>query len=63
MSVEDKLKIAEQALMDIIDPIKAMKRDLKGGYELNGHMAYELSNDPNYLKDSASKALREIRFT
>ena len=63
MSTEDKLRIAEQALRDIVDPINAMKRDTEDGYELNGKIAYELSNDPNYLKDVASKALREIKFT
>ena len=63
MNTEDKLKITEQALRDIVDPIGAMKRDLEDGYELNGQMAYEMSIDPNYLKDVASKALREIKST
>ena len=63
MTTEDKLKITEQALRDIVDPIGAMKRDFEEDYELTGEMAYELSNDPYYLKDVASNALREIKST
>lgn len=63
MKTKDKLRIMEQALRDIVNPIEAMKRDIEDGYELNGLLAYELSNDPNYLKDVASKALREIKLT
>ena len=60
--MKTELEIAERALYDIINPVKAMRRDLREGYDLNGDVAYELSIDHNYLKDIAAKALRELKL-
>lgn len=59
--MKTKLSIATQALIDISEPITAMRRYAESkGAELNGHMAYTLSNDPYHLKNIAKKALSEM---
>lgn len=55
-----KLNIAVQALEYIVDPISSMKKELKEGEKLSGLYAYQLSNDPNYLKNIAKEALKKI---
>lgn len=61
MNTEDKLKVAMQALEDIVDPIGALERDLEEGCTLNGQMALSISNDPVHLKGIVDKALRTIK--
>lgn len=57
--MSDKHRIAklEQALKDIVAPIAAMRRNLPEGAKLNGGAAVSLSNDANYLREIARKAL------
>ncbi len=62
MEHENKLKIAEQALKDVVDPIGKMKRELGDGYALDGQMAMALSRDANYAKQIAQTALDRIQF-
>ena len=56
----EKYEIAVQALRDIVDPIGAARRALKEDERLNGQYAYLMSNDANYLKSIAEKALNEL---
>lgn len=53
---EDVEKLAE-ALQEIINPIEKMRKDLKEDERLEGMYAVQLSNDANYLKSIAKKAL------
>lgn len=47
-----------EALERIADPLTVMRRDAEAiGRRLEGRVAYALSNDPNYLKEIARKAL------
>jgi len=55
-----ELKIAVQALNDVIDPISKMNRELEEGYRLDGQMAHKLSQDPNYLREIAKTALDKL---
>ncbi|RPH39665.1 MAG: hypothetical protein EHM86_07180 [Desulfobulbaceae bacterium] len=55
-----KLRIACEALERIAFPIKAIQKHLKEGEQLNGQMAYQLSNDPQFLKDIAKEALNKL---
>lgn len=57
---QDLAYIAIQALKDIVNPIGAMRRNLKGDERLEGRMAYMLSQDHTYLKSIAIKALKEM---
>ena len=61
MTNDEKLQIALQALKDIVDPISSFQRNLKEGETINGLMAVKLSEDHNYLKDIAQKALAAIQ--
>lgn len=61
MTNDEKLQIALQALKDIIDPIGSFQRGLKEGETINGLMAIRLSEDHNYLKEIAQKALIAIQ--
>lgn len=56
--IEAQLCVAKEALESIAYPIKSLE-DLAGreGKELNGPMAYQLSQDPNYLNHLARVAL------
>jgi len=56
-----ELKIAAQALKDIVDPIEQMNRELEEGYRLDGQMAHKLSQDPNYLREIAKTALDKLK--
>jgi hypothetical protein len=48
----------ENALQRISNPVSALQNDAKmDGAELNGHMAVQLSNDANMLKQWANSAL------
>ena len=50
------------ALNEIADPIAAMRSRAEAlGRQLEGHMAYLLSNDPHYLKQIASTTLSEAK--
>jgi len=60
MNTEEKLKIAIQALEDIENPILKMQRELPKGCQLDGHMAWMLSDDHNFLKREAREAIRKI---
>lgn len=61
MTNDEKLQIALQALKDIVDPIGSFQRGLKNGEAINGLMAIKLSEDHNYLKEIAQKALIAIQ--
>lgn len=58
--MKTKLSIATQALIDISDPLMALRRyaESKGG-QLGG-MAYQISNDPHHIKSIAKNALSEM---
>ena len=58
--MKTKSEILKQALTDIVDPVGAMKRDLKDGYTLDGRYACQLSQDPHHLKQIAKDALDQI---
>ena len=44
-------------LEKIVDPVRAMQRELPEGARLNGAMAVSLSNDASYLKGLAKAGL------
>lgn len=51
-----------KALQRICDPIWYMQEKAKQeGYNINGIMASQLSNDPSYLKSIAREALEAIK--
>jgi hypothetical protein len=50
----DRLK---EGLKEIVSPILFMQDRLQEGEKLNGMMAIQLSEDPNYLKEIAKKVL------
>lgn len=52
-------KIYEQALLDIIDPIGKIIREMPEGYKLDGYHAAKLRDDPNYLRSIAEAAIRK----
>jgi hypothetical protein len=56
----NKLSIARDALERIAFPIKAIQKHLKEGERINGQMVYQLSNDPQFLKDIAKEKEDEI---
>lgn len=59
-TTKEKLQIAIQALKDIRNPIEMMKNNLTSHEQLNGYYAIKLSEDSNYLKSLAEKALISI---
>jgi len=59
--IDKALNLAIQALEDLVDPIGAIKRNMKPTEQLNGYMAIQISNDPNHLKTIATNALRAIK--
>jgi hypothetical protein len=59
-NTEKNMNIAIQALRDIAYPIDGLRRQLKVGEQLAGIAAVSLSNDSNYLKQIALKALAEM---
>jgi hypothetical protein len=61
MDEHEKLSIAIQALKDIVDPISALRRDIKDDEVLNGCLAISLSNDQSHLKNIAKEALLKIK--
>lgn len=60
MDVNEKLRIMEQALRDIIDPLSALDRATKPGNTLDKFWAMQLSEDHIHLKLIAKKALEAI---
>lgn len=50
------------SLKKIANPIEFMKNELKEGERLNGQYAFQLSIDPNYLKQIAKDALNELKI-
>lgn len=60
---EEALKEAAIALEEIVNPIKFMRERLKEGEKLEGTYAVILSQDHNYLKSIAQKALDTINST
>lgn len=52
-----ELAACRAILEKIVDPVRAMHRELPEGARLNGSMAVSLSNDPNYLKGLAKAGL------
>ena len=59
--LERERDAAVEALRDVVDPIGAIKRTMQAGCVLNGQMAMQLSNDPEYLKGIARATLRAIK--
>lgn len=59
MTKDEKIKVLTTALIDIVNPISALERDMEPGYTLNG-FAVQLANDPNHLKLIAKEALSKI---
>jgi hypothetical protein len=59
LPAQEPILIYKQALIDIQNPIVAMKRDLPEGYSLNGHAAIAAHDNPQTYKDIAAKALRD----
>jgi hypothetical protein len=56
-------EIAIEALENIASPIAYLQAEAKkNGAVLDGSKAVELSNDPNFLKQIAEKAIREINL-
>lgn len=60
MDLEIKNDVLVKALERITEPIKHMLSDLKEGEQLNGQYTIQLSNDPEYLKSIARKALEQF---
>jgi len=60
MTEKEQIEIAVQALKDIADPIGKFRRELEPGYQLNGMMAVQISQDHNHLKAEAKAALRKM---
>ena len=57
-ALEVRLTDIERALWRIANPVAALEKDAeKDGVILNGHMAVQLSNDANMLKEWAKSAL------
>jgi hypothetical protein len=54
------LETAISALKEIVEPITYMKKRLEPDERLNGQMAVQMANDPEYLKDIAKKTLRDL---
>ena len=55
-----QFEMAVQALRDIINPIGAVRRELKPGEKIEGCMAILLANDANHLKNIARQAINKI---
>jgi len=60
MSTEEKLKIAIASLEAIKNPIKYIKSNLKDGEQLNGVMTIQLLEKPEFYKNIATEALKQI---
>lgn len=57
----DRLKVAIQALNEIVNPVQFMRiRADASGDKIGGHMANYLANDPHYLREIARKALSRV---
>lgn len=55
------LKIAEQALRDIAEPVAALRRYAEeNDRELDGHLAVQLAKNPDHLKSIAREALAKM---
>lgn len=58
--MKTKLEIATQALVDVADPLTALRVYAESqGATLSG-MAHSIANDPNHIKQIAKKALEEM---
>lgn len=57
--VEKERDSYKEALQEIDTPIDFMRKRLKEDEQLNGIAAYENSNNPNYLRSIAEKALSQ----
>lgn len=54
----EQLDEMQQTLEDIASPITKLRREaIAAGHDLEGQMAVSLSNDPNWLRSLAQKAL------
>lgn len=53
----EQIEKAKYLLQKLVNPIWAMRKELKEGETLNGFYANQISNDPNYLKSIAEEAL------
>lgn len=57
--LKDENRQLRQALCDIVEPVKALERELLEGQYLNSDIAFLLS-DPEYYRDLAREALAKI---
>lgn len=57
--VEKERDSYKEALQEIVKSIAFMRKRLKEDEQLNGLAAYENSNNPNYLRSIAEKALSQ----
>lgn len=52
----------KKALERIADPVRFLQEEAeREGMVLDGTMAYQLTNDPRYLRNIAKEALQEVR--
>lgn len=52
----------KKALERIADPVRFLQEKAeREGRVLDGMMAYQLTNDPRYLRNIAKEVLREVR--
>ena len=63
MTDKAKLKVAIQALKDMLDPIGKMRRELPEGYKLDGHFAVQYADSPQCYRAIAAEALQKIEAT
>lgn len=53
--------VLEEALKEILYPVRYMQERLEEGMQLNGLAAVQLANDAEYLRDIAKRALATYR--
>lgn len=56
---DTKLEAYQRAMMEILYPVAAMRKQLQEGEVLDGYMAIQLAQDPAYLRNIAEKVIRE----
>ena len=60
METTEKLKIAMQALEDVMEPIAMFRRNLKPGEQLDGMWCVRLAESVGTYQNIANDALRKI---
>lgn len=62
MTLQQKYKIAIQALRDVRNPVERFRRELPEGARLDGYMTYQLCSMSETYKNIASTALKKLRL-